>query len=418
MRRTHLLSTSLVVTGLITAVVIFGGENSWGRFRWNDPTSRAVEIDDPSITLRAVRDFPESVNAILPHPDRMGSLYVGTSPTGAVHSFNMSVPIGELVVGNGLGDQLNHGTCNVNRLAFEDLDGDGVREILASTSQILPRGRPRLYAWSAHPGVPILAGMARPDIDSSWSHGLAFLPRPDGTTSAFITFCGYGEIVEYRLTSAKDSQGFHASSLSAKKVGQLPASGEWIQSCDADNDGSPELVLATGYAVGKAAVEFRKSDAPGAETQVVRRIDEGGRFGNVRFHVADDDGDGRNELFAWWCTDIDGGRCEVIRYEIDTTGVTERTVLAVGPAGLLWADDAQAAVVDLNRNGRPELWFATRSGHLYRHEAGAKSLAHVAYAQGGFGPLTIGPKLIPARPVLLVASGNQVMVVEQTPLQN
>ena len=45
-------------------------------------------------------------------------------------------------------------------------------------------------------------------------------------------------------------------------------------------------------------------------------------------------GDGTQDLVAWWCTDTNGGECEVIRYHLGPEGVRRRIVLNVLITGL------------------------------------------------------------------------------------
>src|SRR5262249_52966170 len=157
-----------------------------------------------------------------------GKVYVGTTPGGGVYCFNLMAPQTYLSIDEGLGDLIHFGWCDVNSLAIRDLDRDGIPELLATTSQAVPRGRPRLYVWSlSYPHA--LMDVRGPNIESSWSHGFGFLESPGvATGSTYVTFCGHGEIVEYRLVSGKDESGFTEETLRWKKVGQLPASGEWL----------------------------------------------------------------------------------------------------------------------------------------------------------------------------------------------
>ena len=214
--------------------------------------------------------MPEEITALAVStgqpPELTGKVFIGTTPVGGVYSFNLLSPDTYLTIGVGLGDYTRFGMCDVNSLAIKDLDKDGSPELLATTSQIVPRGRPRLYAWSLS-NPPVLRGMSRPDIQSSWSHGIGFLESPGAPSlSTYVTFCGYGEIVEYQLASSTNKAGFAEVSLGWKNVGQLPVSGEWIQSNDVDHDGQTELCVATGFAPGKTAIHIYTGDRPGAHS--------------------------------------------------------------------------------------------------------------------------------------------------------
>ena len=374
----------------------------------------------PGWAIRAICRFPDPVNA-LALPPRDGriphdNVYVGTINAGGVFRFNVLGDGIFTTIHQGTGDVKQFGDSRVSRLAFRDLDGDGTTELIASTSQVTPRGRPRLYVWSFEGPTPILRGLARPEIRSSWSHGLGFLPRGDGEgESVFATFCGCGEIVEYQLKRGGEESGFCRDGLAWKQVGQLPASGEWTETADIDNDGRDDLCFAVGYGERAAAIHAYQSDAPGAALRLGHAIDEGGRFGNVRFVVANGRGDGKNDVIAWWSTDhLYGGDCEIIRYRLDTGGVTERTVIARGEAGTLWPDDGQIAVLDSDGDFRPEVWFGVKSGNLWRYDpAGTAPPERILKIEPPLGPIVGGITDGTGRPTLFLGWGRDVLRLDR-----
>jgi hypothetical protein len=275
---------AVVVLG-IAAVVMWGrwaAIFSWGSSAASPSTSLGTRLlyVDPRYRLEVVRDMPEEITALSVAPsdsaDLLGSVYVGTSPIGGVYSFNFMAPTAYLTIGEGLGDYTRFGMCEVNSLAVRDLDRDGISELIATTSQVVPRGRPRVYVWSL--GYPrSLKCLSRPEIESSWSHGIAFLEHPGAPSlSTFVTFCGHGEIVEYQLNRRENEAGFLEEVLGWKKVGQLGSSGEWILSADVDDDGQTEVCVASGYARGKAAIQIYSGELAGSDLRLKRTIDEGG----------------------------------------------------------------------------------------------------------------------------------------------
>ena len=361
----------------------------------------------PGWSIRSLTRLGDSVNSLAVSPRRNGDVYIGTTGVGAVYRMNVMAPETVLTVSTGLGDVARFGDCWVNRLAIRDLDGDGFPELIASTSQVTPRGRPRLYIWSLATSVPVLEAMARPEIQSSWSHGLGFLPRGDsGAESLFLTFCGNGEIVEYDYKPATSPSGFQGAALAWKQVGQLPASGEWSQAADVDNDGRIDLCLAAGYAEHKAAIHAYNSPSRGADLILTHEINEQGRFANVKFLVGDLRGDGTSDLVAWWCTDhVYGGRCEVIRYHLGHEGVHSREVIANGKSDLFWPSDGQTALLDMDADGRPEVWFAASSGNLWRYDPTQPTALARVLKTSSLGPIAGG--LIPnsSRPTLILGQG-------------
>ena len=428
-RRRWLMSGLLGLSGLVWAVRGVLPEVE-GVGNWSSPPVEQARRDlglalsaaEPGWSLKVLQELPEPVNALtaasVDSGVQLGTLFAGTSPAGAVYKLNVLGPPGIVAtIATGLGEQYNFGTCCVNRLALRDLDRDGRAELLASTSQVAPRGRPRLYAWSLEGGRAMPRGVARPDIASSWSHGLALIPRADGQGDrAFLTFCGFGEIVEYRLEGREDNEGYHHDALGWKQVGQLDgASGEWAEAADVDNDGSPELCIAAGFGEGKAAIEVYVPTQPGPGLVHALTIDEGHRFGNVRFLVGDL-GEGVNEVIAWWITDhILGGDCEVIRYRLGPDGVEHREVIGRGEAGALWPDDHQSVVADLDGDGRPEVWFATKGGDLYRYDPDGTAAPHkVLHLEGGIGPITAGIVPNAKLPSMFIGWGRRVVRMSHT----
>jgi hypothetical protein len=417
-RRTILIAAIAAVVLWGRSVAIF----SRGSMSTAAPRSLEREIQDidPRYRLEILREMPEEITALTVSSGQplnlTGKVFVGTKPIGGVYSFNIMAPNSFFTVGEGLGDYIRSGMCDVNSLAIRDLDRDGIPELLATTSQIIPRGRPRLYAWSlSYPHV--LRCMTRPNIRSSWSHGIGFLESKNAhSLSTYVTFCGYGEILEYQFVSGTNDSGFAEDSFRWKQVGQLPVSGEWIQSIDVDHDGQAEICVATGFAPGKAAIHIYEADRPGATLRLEQVIEEAGRFCNVRFLVGDTRGDGVQDVVAWWCREFHGGDSEVVRYRLGPEGIRSRTVLAQGTGELFWPKDGQMTVMDLDGDGYPEIWFANTAGGLWRYDdSHSPPLARIVQIQGEFGPIAPAPATPLTPPALLVAWGRSVLKVLMNP---
>ncbi len=368
------------------------------------------------VPLRELAEEVSTLNAAH-EGDNANSDFVlaGTTGNGTVVRFHGLHRLGGLTMAAGMGEEIGYGICAVNRVITVDIDGDGLAETFATTSQIAPRGRPRLYAWSDRK----LEGMSAPGIDSSWSHGLAVVPGEEGGPSRlFVTYCGYGEVVEFqaRRGASAEGNGFQSRGPEWKEVARLPRSGEQIEAVDADNDGRVDLVASSGFAIEDASIRLYAPGArPGDALVPGLVLDEGGRFGNVRFLVGDLTGKGTRELIAWWCTDLAGGDCEVIRYRLNAEGMVRREVIAVGPAARLWTDDNQAAIADLDGDGVPEVWFATHSGSLWRYDPSSGSAPElVGTFPKGLGPVTVlvADGSMP-RDVLLIGQGRVIFRLER-----
>ena len=349
---------------------------------------------EPGWAVKPIHRFPAPINSLLAPPvndsSSKGEIYVGTSQAGGVYRLNPNFPKVAMTISHSLGESKTHGECWVNRLAVQDIDGDGIKELIASTSQVMPRGRPNFYVWSLESTIPVFHSIARPHIQSSWSHGLGFLPRNDSHgDSMFVTYCGFGEIVEYQYEQGRDANGFRGDELSWKQVGNLESSGEGCQTADLDNDEIPEICLATGYGENKAKIQSFTSAARGATLKLNQSITENYRFSNVQFIVGDMRGDGTNDVVAWWCSDhIHGGACEVIRYHVNSKGIQDRTVIAQGKARSLFPGDGQTLLLDLDNNGFNEVWFASKDGILWRYDPrSTPSLTRVLKGPPHLGPI-------------------------------
>ena len=419
-RRTILMAVVAAMVLWSRSVAIF----SRGSISTAPATSLEKQLQDVErgYKLEVVTEMPETITALIASTDRSPELFakvfVGTSPVGAVYSFNLMTPNSRVIVGEGLGDYTRFGLCDVNSLAINDIDKDGISELFATTSQIVPRGRPRLYVWSLScPIVP--RSMIRPNILSSWSHGLGFVETAGGASlGTYVTFCGYGEIVEYQFARATSDVGFVEETLGWKQVGRLPVSGEGLQSIDIDQDGQTEICVATGFMPGKAAIHVYRSDRVGADLELEQILDESREFANVRFLAGDTRGDGIPDLVAWWCESLQGGDSKVVRYRLGPEGVRERTVLAEGTGNLYWPMDGQMAIMDLDRDGHPEIWFSNTAGGLWRYdESRSPAMKRIAQIKGAFGPIAPAPATPQNPPALLVAMGRSVLrlVVEPVP---
>jgi hypothetical protein len=349
----------------------------------------AIEVFDPQIQLQVLCEAPERVTALAPYMATSRSseqVFVGTGKSAGIFRFNPNYqPEILTAVALGLGDTVQFGMSEVNSFLVCDLNQDSTPDLVAVTSQIEPRGRPRLYAWSLSK-PPVLLGVARPEIESSWSHGLGIASRSHrDSPSVFSTFCGFGEIIEYQMSRETTPSGFQLDGISWRQVGQLPASGEQAVTADADNDGTTDLCVASGYAAGMAAIRIYNVESIGSESQPRHVIDESERFGNVRFLVGDLAADGTNEVVAWWCSDSAGGDCEVVRYRLGADGLRDRTEITRGDASELWPLDGQMVVADIDDDGAPEVWFVTSAGNLWRYEPNQSPSATQVCVIGGLG---------------------------------
>lgn len=358
---------------------------------------RVLEIA-PGWRLAPLMELPEHVTSLRTTPDdspiAQTAVFAGTSPRGGVYRFDGVHTFHYRTLADSLSDLTEHGECAVNHLAFRDIDHDGTPELLAQTCQIVPQGRPRAYVWSMT-SPPTLRGFARPAIDSSWSHGLAFVDGPDGPGAPriFSTFCGFGEIVEFQAHSTRSEDGFQRDSIGWRQVGQLPCSGEQAEAADLDGDGQQELIFAAGFKHREAALHAFHAGAPNGGLVPRWDITEEGKYANVRFLIGGPQRDGRRWLIAWWCTDLAGGRCDIIRYEIGPTGPTQRTPIA--SLDNAWPADGQMALAHTDSSGRDQVWFSAGNA-LWRYDPdGPPRIERILRIEGALGPVSPSPQAWP-----------------------
>jgi hypothetical protein len=196
--------------------------------------------------------------------------------------------------------------------------------------------------------------------------------------------------------------------LAWRVIGRLPASGEGADVTDVDNDGHPDLCLATGYSATRAAILVYSigEESLAKEPKIV--IDEDHRYGTVRFLAGPMVPDGSRELFAWWCTGLGEGQTEVVRYRLDNGRMISRESIAWSEDATMWPIDGQMAIADLNADGNGEVWFASSCGNVYRYAPAEQSNITLACSiAGGIGPITSGG--IKGRPCIYLSSGNRLL---------
>ena len=68
------------------------------------------------------------------------------------------------------------------------------------------------------------------------------------------------------------------------------------------------------------------------------------------------------------------------------------------------------AVMDLDGNGYPEIWFANNAGGLWRFdESQSSAMVRIAQIKGAFGPITPAPATPSTPAALLVSMGRSVL---------
>lgn len=402
------------------------------------PTDMAADRPSPipfemdgEWTGNVVRTFPEPISCLLGHHVsqlRESNVFVGTGPSGQVYRCNLMVNADTSVhIGSNLGVWPEHGHAEVSNLAVNDIDGDGVPELLAQTSQITPISQPKLFIYTLGSHAS-LRTVVRPAIRSSWSHGLAFVDGNEaGGTRVFSTYCGLGEIVEFQFSHVP-GKGIGGSDLTAwQQVYQLSGSGEQIVAGDIDNDQSVDLLVANGYRVGEAAIIVygnqsaeggqRAFEATSGSWREIHRLREDDQFSNVRFCLGSILPDGSRELFAWWCRGLEEGETVFVRYGIGPEGVRHREVLLTAGSDEIWPLEQMIVNGDVDGDEQPELYFGTRTGALWRFDVNRSAEPQrIGYFSDGITALTVAWTAMSGKstqPHLLVGSGRNLVCLTQ-----
>jgi hypothetical protein len=273
---------------------------------------------------------------------------------------------------------------------------------------------------------------ATAEIASSWPHGAAFVRDVFGRPAFLSTFCGHGEVVEFRLFERKSNAGFVSRGLESRQIGALSASGEQIASTELIGVGTC-VVIGRGFKFNNAAIEVyardRSPPRPRAQKSALgfgwtRKLEfrEDDRFGNVRFLLGKSK-KGIRDLYAWWCVGLADGDTEFIHYRINAGGVVERRRLSLGQAHDHWPEESRIAMLDADGDGVDELFYSARSGKLWRMDLGTdgpspetpNTPSLVGEFLAGGGPLVAAPRERNGARPLFLGVANYIVKLTPTP---
>jgi hypothetical protein len=394
--------------------------------------SETQELSRPRFQLFA-SDY--TVTPIAELPDDIGSLavrrislfahevFAGTRHRASIYRISRNRAGNFMPVAIGMGTREDFGSAEISGMAFRDLDQDGTEELIAITSQVTPRGQPRTYIWSVENDLNI-RGMTVHPIKSSWSHGIAFgLDRTTGNETVITAFCGFGEVIETRL-SGKNAldHSFTNAGVESRLLTTMPASGEQAASGYVGIS-NRLLVLASGFKEKECELRIyqyspqikqREGNLPD-HWRLIRRITEEKRFANVRVLLSSHPFTGQTHIVAWWCTELFGGDAEMISYAFGNIGPIHRRNVMSGQAIELWPTDNHFTAADLEGDGNKEIWFATESGRLWRWDptimprtSGEGQPKLVAMFPDGIGAIQPTPMETPARQSIYISSGRKL----------
>ncbi len=382
-----------VAFGLIVLLMVLGVGISIG-FRFSNVgltffqhdagavSKENIDYVRPGWKVERLAQLPGEVYSICTHQyNGNDDVYVGAGKNAEVFRFNSETPQAVRRITTGFAEDPQSGTSVVTHLSIRDLFDDGAPKLIATVNQCVPVGKPWLFVVNlVRPGT--ILGVVRPDIASSWTHGIGYSKDKKGRDTILSTYCGHGEVVEFAMIKSALSDGYVADGLKYRQIGTMPGSGEYLQTIDLDGDDEDELIIASGYRPQQACLRFYKRFSKksaevakqafgakrllGEDWILIHEINERNRFGNVRFLAGKTSMSGKPSIIAWWCTELLGGKCEIVKYAFSNEGNIIPIRIAQGEAHELWPIDGQMALVDTDGDSMPEIWFATGSGNLWR----------------------------------------------------
>lgn len=261
-----------------------------------------------------------------------------------------------------------------------DLDRDGRNEVVVGTGQ--EAAEPAfLYVFQTD-GTRITREItARAFLDgSAFTHNLAFHDLDgDGLLEIVTAYCGSGEVTRFDVRPG-------LAGIDRRKIYHLSGSGEDCCLSDVDNDGTVELILCNSYREDQGRVEILEF-RPDGELVIPPRVTIDGFDGQKCFdcavEVGDLDGDGRRELIVGWNRKQGIAKGTVLGYRVEPEGGARRLwTFALEDDRLdLGYFEKMMCIADADNDGRNELVVSTRGERQW----GGRGLGHVFLYRLGAG---------------------------------
>ncbi|MEN8229416.1 MAG: VCBS repeat-containing protein [Bacteroidota bacterium] len=242
-----------------------------------------------------------------------------------------------------------------------DLNSDGENEIILGTGQEL--GGPTWFYLFQTDGKKITKKTSsRPAWNSSsFTHNFAVKDLDgDGIKEVIAAYCGGGEIIRYDM----DRELNH---IDSRKLHQLSGSGEESMIADVDNDGEQEYLTSNSFRDKEAKVEIYEFDKTG-ELIIPARIILEGYDGHGCFYasmtVGDVDNDGSNELIVGWKEEQKINKGTVLGYKIDSSAHKVYTFAHQDETLDMAYFEKMMEIADADNDGENELILSTRGDNI------------------------------------------------------
>ncbi|MEW2632420.1 FG-GAP-like repeat-containing protein [Streptomyces sp. NPDC048389] len=220
--------------------------------------------------------------------------------------------------------------------------------------------------------------------ESRWSSGTAIRHDYDGDGRSDMTdWYDYADGHDSMHTFRTDGSGAFKAPLHAWT---RAAGGWWAENMkrttgDYNGDGISDVAAAYGYADGRVTLFtwLGKGDGSFAEPFASWKVSPGNwNFGNFDIYSGDFDGDGRDDVAAWY--DYADGHDTLFTFTSKADGGFNAPVASWdSPAGNWWYKNVQPAVGDFNGDGRDDL------AAFYGYDNGDMKLwTFTTDANGGF----------------------------------
>jgi hypothetical protein len=242
-----------------------------------------------------------------------------------------------------------------------DLNDDHKNEVVLGTGQE-GAGTAFLYIFQTDGHKITHRASSCPECNKSgFTHNLAFRDLDgDGISEIISAYCGGGEIVRYDIDAS-------LSKIDARLIHKLSGSGEESIIADVDNDGAPEFLTSNGFRAGRARVEIYEFDDKG-ELILPPRVAVDGYDGHSCFYasliVGDFDNDGANDLIVGWKEEQKDNKATLLQYRVADDAKVVRVLDSRTEDLDMAYFEKMMAVDDADNDGKNELYVSTRGDNV------------------------------------------------------